>query len=146
VTTQRVELERVVLAVRRWTCPEPSRPTVLLLHGTGATAQDWDTVAAPLSQDREVLAVDLRGHGLSDWPGDYSLQLFTEDVVGLLERLDPAPVDLTGDSSSRTSGYRIREPPRPRLGRTAISRSTGGWWSRCGRRSTPRPRAGPTSP
>jgi pimeloyl-ACP methyl ester carboxylesterase len=98
VTTQRVELERVVLAVRRRTCPEPSRPTVLLLHGTGATAQDWDTVAAPLSQDREVLAVDLRGHGLSDWPGDYSLQLFTEDVVGLLERLDPAPVDLIGHS------------------------------------------------
>ena len=36
---------------------------LLLVHGLGATSGSWDTIAPALSQDREVIAIDLPGHG-----------------------------------------------------------------------------------
>ncbi len=70
---------------------------VVLLPGTAATAADWDTVAADLSRDRMVHAVDLRGHGDSAWPGEYSIELMARDLVDLLPRL-AAEVDVVGHS------------------------------------------------
>jgi pimeloyl-ACP methyl ester carboxylesterase len=71
---------------------------VVLLPATGATAEDWDAVASRLSDERPVFAVDLRGHGRSDWPGTYSIQLLADDVSGVLEHLGDGPVDLVGHS------------------------------------------------
>lgn len=36
---------------------------LLLVHGLGATGGSWDTISPALSQVREVIAVDLPGHG-----------------------------------------------------------------------------------
>jgi pimeloyl-ACP methyl ester carboxylesterase len=58
--TARHDLGAVTLAVRSWPCPEAAQPPVVLLPGTGATADDWDGIAAGLSADRAVFAVDLR--------------------------------------------------------------------------------------
>ena len=43
-------------------------PQMVFLHGGGQNAHTWDTVA--LALDRPLLAIDLPGHGHSDWPGD----------------------------------------------------------------------------
>ena len=43
-------------------------PDMVFLHGGGQNAHTWDTVA--LALDRPLVAVDLPGHGHSDWPGD----------------------------------------------------------------------------
>lgn len=91
-------VDGISLVSRVWSCPRPNGPAVVLLHGTGATAEDWDLVAAGLSDRRTVLAVDLRGHGRSDWPGTYSIQLLAQDVSAMLDRLDAGPVDLVGHS------------------------------------------------
>src|SRR3954452_23049938 len=40
-------------------------PELVLLHGGAQNAHTWDTVA--LALDRALLAVDLPGHGRSDW-------------------------------------------------------------------------------
>ncbi len=72
-------------------------PPVVLLPGTGATALDWDDVAADLAHDRTVHAVDLRGHGRSDWPGTYSIDLMADDVRRLIPLLAPQ-VDVVGHS------------------------------------------------
>ena len=53
----------------------PPHHDVVLLHGTGLTADDWSDVARGLSRDHTVHAVDLRGHGRSEWPGTYSIDL-----------------------------------------------------------------------
>ncbi len=46
-----------------------TRPAELVfLHGGGQNAHTWDTVA--LALDRPLVAIDLPGHGHSDWPGD----------------------------------------------------------------------------
>src|SRR5581483_10664316 len=45
-----------------------SPPELVLLHGGGQNAHTWDTVVLALG--RPLSAIDLPGHGLSDWPGD----------------------------------------------------------------------------
>jgi pimeloyl-ACP methyl ester carboxylesterase len=93
-----VVVNGVALALRVWPCASPTGPSVMLLPGTGATAEDWDVVATGLCDERPVFAVDLRGHGRSDWPGTYSIQLLADDVSGALEHLGGGPFDLIGHS------------------------------------------------
>ena len=88
----------LMLSVVEWRPASPVSPPVVLLPGTGHSAGSWDGVAASLSATRTVLAVDLRGHGESGWPGEYSIALMVHDVVALLERLDDPSVDLVGHS------------------------------------------------
>ena len=84
--------------MRTWPNPGSTKPPVVLLHGTGATAEDWDEVAAHLRTDRTVIAIDLRGHGASDWPGRHSLRLMAQDVITLLTGLDTSAIDMVGHS------------------------------------------------
>lgn len=86
------------LSLRVWPAVDRGRTPALLLPATGKTARDWDGIASGLCAERTVYAVDLRGHGASDWPGTYSLQLFTQDVIGILDGLGLGAVDLVGHS------------------------------------------------
>jgi pimeloyl-ACP methyl ester carboxylesterase len=88
----------ITLAIRSWPCDNAVWPPVVLLGGTGTTADDWDPIAAQLCADRLVFAVDLRGHGRSDWPGTYAISLMASDVAGLLPMLPAPQVDLVGHS------------------------------------------------
>ncbi|RKS72786.1 alpha/beta hydrolase family protein [Motilibacter peucedani] len=99
VERTRVVAGEVTLAVKTWrTRAESPRRTVVLLPATAETADDWDVVAAALVDTRTVHAVDLRGHGGSDWPGTYSVRLLAADVAALLPRLSAEPVDLVAHS------------------------------------------------
>jgi pimeloyl-ACP methyl ester carboxylesterase len=65
-------------------------PEVVLVHGGGQNAHTWDTVA--LALDRPLVAVDLPGHGHSDWPGDAEVlnpAAMAEDVAQVISRLAP---------------------------------------------------------
>jgi pimeloyl-ACP methyl ester carboxylesterase len=62
------------------------RPGILLIHGLSATAWTWAPVARRLSSIRRVVAMDLRGHGLSDAPTDgYEPPTFAEEVTAVAE-------------------------------------------------------------
>lgn len=87
--------EQLALRVRR--AAESGHPPAVLLPGTGTTAGDWDEIAEGLSARRDVYAADLRGHGASPWPGEYGIELFAEDVAGVLEQFG-GEVDLIGHS------------------------------------------------
>jgi pimeloyl-ACP methyl ester carboxylesterase len=63
-------------------------PGVLLIHGVAQTAWIWAPVARRLRAARPVVAMDLRGHGLSDAPtedGAYDLAVLAEDVIAVAE-------------------------------------------------------------
>lgn len=65
-------------------------PEVVLIHGGGQNAHTWDTVALALA--RPLLAVDLPGHGHSDWPGDAAVldpTSMAEDLSVVVERMAP---------------------------------------------------------
>jgi pimeloyl-ACP methyl ester carboxylesterase len=60
-------------------------PPLLLLHGLAQTAWTWAPVARRLAGLTRVLAVDLRGHGLSEAPpGGYDLESLAYDALTVL--------------------------------------------------------------
>jgi pimeloyl-ACP methyl ester carboxylesterase len=80
---------------------DPDRPGVVTVHGLGQTAWIWTPVARRLGGPRgtvRFVAMDLRGHGLSDAPTDdgaYDLDVLAEDVIAVAEGsgLAPGPAD-----------------------------------------------------
>lgn len=74
---------------------DPAAPPLLLLHGGGQTRGAWGSAGPRLAGlGWRVLAVDLRGHGESDWARDgrYNLDLFAADVRTVVGDLDAPPV------------------------------------------------------
>ncbi|HEX7471886.1 MAG TPA: alpha/beta hydrolase [Candidatus Limnocylindrales bacterium] len=66
--------------------PAVEAPTALLIHGIAQTAAAWAPVARRLRAARRVLAMDLRGHGLSDSPTHgYDQETLAADVEAVIE-------------------------------------------------------------
>ena len=76
------------------------RPPMLCLHGGAAHAHWFDFVAADLSADFHVRALDQRGHGDSAWaePPDYSYRRLAADLADAVENLDLRDFVLIGHS------------------------------------------------
>ncbi len=108
-----------MLSLVEWPCASPSTTPVVLLAGTGLTARSWDVVAASVSATRTVLAVDQRGHGVSGWPGEYSIDLMAQDAGGLLEWLG-APVDVVGHSLGGLVALRVAAAHPSRVRRLVL--------------------------
>lgn len=69
-------------------------PPVLMLHGGGQTRRDWDVEAAALQlAGRQVINLDLRGHGGSEWPADgrYDFETYVADLKAVLAQLPARP-------------------------------------------------------
>jgi pimeloyl-ACP methyl ester carboxylesterase len=61
-------------------------PGAVLVHGLSNTAWSWAPVAARIAAERRVVAMDLRGHGLSDAPtGAYEPNVLAGDVIAVAE-------------------------------------------------------------
>jgi pimeloyl-ACP methyl ester carboxylesterase len=116
------------------------RDPLILLHALGDTSSYWDGVAVELARDRHAYAVDLRGHGDSDWPGTYSVQLMCDDLVRFLDSLGLDRVALLGHSMGSMVSYVVAgqrpervshlvledpAPPWPRPPRTPPARPDG---------------------
>jgi pimeloyl-ACP methyl ester carboxylesterase len=74
-------------------------PSLVLIHGGGQNAHTWDTVA--LALDRALLAVDLPGHGHSDWPAGLQVLdpgAMADDVAEVVRRLAPEAAAVVGMS------------------------------------------------
>lgn len=61
-------------------------PPVLLLHGSTQHAHVWDRVAERLD-GYSAMALDLRGHGQSEWSGGYDPEDYLRDVDRAVDRL-----------------------------------------------------------
>src|SRR6202042_2301733 len=91
-----------------------------LLHGRGSQASTGDTVAAEFANHFRVLAIDRRGHGDSDRPGEYSFELMRDDVLGVLDQLGLDRINLLGHSMGGTVAYLIAEKEPGRIGRLIL--------------------------
>ncbi|GGZ58774.1 alpha/beta fold hydrolase [Streptomyces bluensis] len=98
----------------------PAAPPVVLLHALGEDATDWEPVVPLLARSRRVYALDLRGHGRSDWPGDYSLELMRADVLRFLDALGLDRVDLIGHSMGGIVAYLLAQDHPQRVTRLVL--------------------------
>jgi pimeloyl-ACP methyl ester carboxylesterase len=87
----------IQLSVREW--PGEGRP-ILLVHGLASNARTWDGVAPRLNAaGHRVVAVDQRGHGLSDKPETgYGFAAVTADLRALIDALAMEEPLLAGQS------------------------------------------------
>ena len=79
---------------------KPSDPLVVLLHGGGQTRHAWGGTAKKLSEEGfYAVAIDLRGHGDSDWSeeGDYTIESHKDDLLSIIESVGK-PASLIGAS------------------------------------------------
>ncbi len=94
---------------------------VILIHGLLANARlnwEWPGIIAELATDRRVIALDCRGHGLSDKPlGDdqYGVKM-VDDVVRLMDHLNLKKADIVGYSmgGAITMKFMVLYPERVR--------------------------------
>lgn len=94
------------ITLRADTFGDPEAPPVVLLHGGGQTRHAWKGTARRLAgAGYHALAVDLRGHGDSDWAPDhdYSLEAFAEDLRLLATRLSRKPVAVGASMGGMTA-------------------------------------------
>ncbi|KPC60906.1 alpha/beta fold hydrolase [Streptomyces chattanoogensis] len=91
-----VQVGEVRLAYRVW--GEPGAPPAVLLHCLGEDGEDWRGVVGRLAGTHRVYALDQRGHGHSDWPGEYGLARWRDDAIGFVTALGLGRVTLIGHS------------------------------------------------
>jgi pimeloyl-ACP methyl ester carboxylesterase len=85
---------------------DASAPPVLLQHGGGQTRHAWGGTARALAEAGfHAVALDLRGHGESDWSAeaDYAFERFARDALQVATALGRPPA-LVGASLGGISG------------------------------------------
>lgn len=77
-----------------------SAPPLVLVHGMWDHARSWDWVARELRNDWHVIALDLRGHGDSEWSPDgaYLTPYHLLDFADLIDALDYEQVNIVAHS------------------------------------------------
>lgn len=128
-----MEAGGIRLAYRAWGPGEA--PPVVLLHALGESSADWAQVAEALVPRWRLYACDQRGHGASDWPGNYTVERLTGDLEAFVDALGLDRVTLVGHSlgaapaylyaarhPERVAGLVLEDPapPWPRARRTAV--------------------------
>ncbi|MFF1564694.1 SDR family oxidoreductase [Streptomyces sp. NPDC058293] len=80
---------------------DPTRPTVVLVHGYPDSKEVWSQVAERLADRFHVVLYDVRGHGRSTAPtplrGGFTLEKLTDDFLAVADAVSPdEPVHLVG--------------------------------------------------
>jgi len=101
-------------------------PEAVLLHGGGQNAHTWDTVA--LALDRPLVAIDLPGHGHSDWreDHDYSPVTSAPAVARAIREMAPDADLLVGMSLGGVTAIRVAAQNPELVRRLAIVDVTPG--------------------
>lgn len=86
----------VEIQLAQW---EGEEKAILCIHGITANCRCWDVIADALSPSHRVLAMDLRGRGLSGAPSTgYSMEHHCRDILAVLDDLGLERVVLMGHS------------------------------------------------
>ena len=70
------------------------KPKLLIAHGLFGSGRNWGVIAKRLSAERQVVAVDMRNHGLSPWFDTHTYHDMADDLASLIDE----PVDVLGHS------------------------------------------------
>lgn len=100
---------------------------LLLLHGLGGSGRSWTTILDLLATEREVIAVDLPGHGQTPpLVGEASIRSYADAVTEFLTAQGLTGVDTVGSSMGARLALELA-----RRGNTVgavVSLDPGGFW------------------
>ncbi|MFG2914804.1 alpha/beta fold hydrolase [Kitasatospora sp. NPDC048298] len=82
-------------------------PPVLALHGHFGRGRIFAPLAAALAGRYRVVALDQRGHGLSDNGGEFTLPHYADDAAAFLDTLGLAPAALLGHSMGGAVAFHL---------------------------------------
>ncbi|MEW2112966.1 alpha/beta fold hydrolase [Streptomyces albidoflavus] len=110
---------------RRFSCLDfgGPGPTLLALHGHFGRGTTYAPLAAALTGRYRVLAPDLRGHGLSDNGGTFTLEEYVADTAALLHALELTPAAVLGHSMGGAIAFLLAER-HPELVQTLVVADT----------------------
>lgn len=95
-------------------------PPMVLLHALGEQRSSWEAMRAAFEPSFRVVAIDLRGHGESSWPGVYSFELMAADVRGVLDHMGLDRVTLVGHSMGGAVAYLLAQDQPARVDRLIV--------------------------
>ena len=99
---------------------------LLLVHGLGGSHRSWDTISGALAQTREVIALDLPGHGQSPADADSGtfdgLARSLNDWLGAQNLIG---IDMVGSSMG---GRLVLEMARQGRAGAVVALDPGGFW------------------
>ena len=89
--------------------PRAGTVPLLLIHGGGSTiGTNWAAMLPALTETRQVVAVELQGHGRTrPTRRQASFENSAEDVAAVLRRLGSGPVDVLGFSNGGSVAMRL---------------------------------------
>ncbi len=74
-----------------------SKPPLLIAHGLYGSARNWGVIAKRLSDDRQVVAVDMRNHAHSKWDANHNYFDLAADLAEVIDSLGGS-ADVVGHS------------------------------------------------
>ncbi len=99
---------------------------LLLIHGLGGSWRTWMNILDALAAEREVIAIDLPGHGdTPPLPGEVSMDTLAEAVTEWLTEHDLIGVDVAGNSMGARL---VLELARRGVVGATVSLNPGGFW------------------
>jgi 3-oxoadipate enol-lactonase len=111
---QQHELTRPDATIRYWTGGPDVAPTLVLLHGATLDHHAWNPQVDVVKSRYRIVVPDLRGHGASTGPEQFTFEDAVGDIVALLDHLDLQSIGLIGLSLGGNIAQEIvyREPGR----------------------------------
>jgi len=98
------------------------RPLVLLHGGLMTIELNFESFLAPLAAERQVIAVELQGHGhTADTDRPMTIPALAADVVGLLDHLGIVEADIFGFSLGGLVAYAIALDAPERVGKLIVA-------------------------
>jgi pimeloyl-ACP methyl ester carboxylesterase len=103
---------------------------LVLLHGQGFSRRSWDPVVPALAAHRDVIAVDLPGHGESPRQPKGTGSSPRDLAVAVAELLDEVGVDTAHVAGNSSGGWVALELGRMGRARTVTALAPAGLWRR----------------
>ena len=99
---------------------------LLMVHGLGSNLRTWDPLLTALRGSRELILVDLPGHGRSaPLTGRQTVEAYADALAGFVQSQGLTTADLVGSS---VGGRLVLELTRRGIGRHCVALDPGGFW------------------